>query len=430
MRVAKWVGLVSLGLIVLLFALIGALYTFRGTPVSAVRSLGDGGQQTPMTDSVHRAAVALLSGVPMSEGNEVQVLLNGEQTFPRLWSDLRSARESITLRLYYILPGSVADTLHGILAERARAGVQVLYLYDAFGSEFEDGHLESLEAAGVRVAAFRPVKWYTLNRAQNRSHVRAIVIDGRVGYTGGLGIDDHWLGGGRRANEWRETDVRFEGPSVSTLQAAFMVGWAEATGALLAGPLFFPWQGPGSGGRVAGLLYTAPTSGSTAAERFLALTISSATRTLYIANPYFVPDDDMRGLLIAARRRGVDVRVLTVSRDTDMPVARLAGRRVYEELLEGGVRIYEYQPTMMHAKTIAVDGVWSTIGTMNFDNRSAALNDESNLVIFDPEIGRQLTEVFQADLRLARELRLETFRRRPWYDRILERGASTLTRLL
>ena len=431
MRIVKWIGLLLVGLLVGLFALIGALHTFRGTPVSAVRSVGNEGAPGSVADSSRREAISLLTGIDFEAGNQVELLQNGNETFPRLWSDIRSARSSVTLRLYFVLPGATAESLHVALTDRARAGVPVFFLYDSFGSDFRDGYLETLRQAGVRVAEFRPMRWYELARVQNRSHVRAVIVDGQVGYTGGFAIDDLWLGNGRRADQWRDTNVRFQGPAVPQLQAVFLAGWAEATGELLTGPLFFPPRPPTTDPVLsAGVLFTSPTTGSTAAERFLALSIASAERTLYIANAYFVPDDDQRRLLIAAARRGVDVRVLTASRKTDMPAARLAGRRHYAELLAAGVHIYEYQPTMIHAKTISVDGQWSSIGTMNFDNRSAALNEESNLVVYDPRLGARLDSVFARDLRYAREILLPDFRRRGPIDRALELGASALNRML
>ena len=431
MRIVKWFGLLLVGALVSLFALIGALHVFRGTPVTHVGSVGGEGAPATVADSARRETISLLTGLDLDPGNQVEVLLNGNETFPRLWRDIRAAQSSVTLRLYFVLPGATAESLHVAMTDRARAGVPVFFLYDSFGSDFRDGYLESLRRAGVRVAEFRPLRWYELARVQNRSHVRAVVVDGRVAYTGGFGIDDLWLGDGRHEDQWRDTNVRFQGPAVPQLQAAFLAGWAEATGELLTGPLFFPPRPPTSDSVLgAGVLFTSPTSGSTPAERFLALSIASAARTLYVANAYFVPDDDQRRLLIAAARRGVDVRVLTAGRKTDMPAARLAGRRHYEELLAGGVRIYEYQPTMLHAKTLSVDGVWTSLGTMNFDNRSAALNEESNLVIYDPEVGARADSVFARDLRYAREITLPEFQRRGAISRALEIAATALTRIL
>jgi cardiolipin synthase A/B len=308
----------------------------------------------------------------------------------------------------------------------------VLFLVDAFGSQhLSRAYFQTMRKAGVEVAKLRPLRWSTISSAGTRSHVRVVVVDGGVGYTGGFGLADYWLGDGHHDNQWRESNVRFEGPAVMQLQAAFAAAWAEATGELLTGPLFFPHAGfQPAGAMHAGLMYTSPTTGSTPAERFLALAISGARRTLYIANSYFVPDDDFRRLLIGAAHSGVDVRVLTVSAKTDVKTTWYAGRHFYEQLLNGGVRIYEYQPTMLHSKTIVADGVFSAIGSMNFDNRSMAFNNESVLVVFDSTFGGQMNATFNDDLRYSREITLAEFRRRSTWQRFLETGATMLSRVL
>ena len=427
----KTTGLITAGILLLGFSCVGVLYLTRGTPVSSVRTFG---QAPPpgVLDPLFRRTVDLLAGMTMQDGNDVEVLVNGDQTYPRLWADLRSARQTITLQMYYGNPGKVADTLKTILIERARAGVRVLYLHDAIGLQnLKDEWRDSLRAAGVQVAVFRPPRWYQLDKAGHRSHIRVVVVDGHIGYTGGFGIDDKWLGDGRTNGSWRDTNARFLGPAVMQLQAAFAAGWAEATGELITGQLFFPIEEFRSDGDDFGaLLHMAPTIGSTPAERFLALSIEGARRTMYIANSYFVPDDDFRRMLVAAAQRGVDVRILTASDKTDIKTTWYAGRKRYEELLEGGVRVYEYAPTMMHAKTFVIDGVWSTVGTMNFDNRSLAYNDESNLVTFDRRVGAIMDSIFLEDLKHSTEIKLETFRRRPWHQKVFESGANILSRLL
>jgi len=432
----------TIGVIVLCaLALIGLLSLTRGTPM---RRVVYGPLTTPpaVSDTAFRDIAALFSGVHLERGNRVEQLLNGDGTYPRFWADLRSARRTITVQMYFSKPGKVADTLAAILSERARAGVRVLLLFDAFGSQsLKESWTDALKNAGVEVAVLRKLKWYTINNAGDRSHVRVTVVDGRIGYTGGFGIADYWLGGGHAKDEWRETNARFSGPAVMELQAAFAAGWAEATGQLLVGEAFFPrdaFHAPTTVGDtigltpsvVAGLLYTSPTTGSTPAERFLALSIAGARRTLYIANSYFVPDDDFRRVLILAARRGVDVRILTVSDETDVRTTWYAGRARYESLLRGGVRIYEYQPTMMHAKTVVSDGIWASIGSMNFDNRSLAFNNESNLVVWDAGFGATMNATFLEDLRYAREIHLAEFQRRPITARLIELSASILSRLL
>ncbi len=355
--------------------------------------------------------------------------MNGDGTYARLWDDLRSARESITLQLYYSQRGQMAATLRQILLDRAAAGVRVSVLYDAFGtSRIPRRDRASLQEAGVIVVPFRPIRLSALHLAQNRSHVRGILVDGRIGWTGGFGIDDKWLGDGRSNGSWRETNVRFEGPAVRQLKAAFVASWAEATGVLLSGRATLT---SAEGDTVtAGLLNTVPTMGSTAAERFLALSIAGATKTLYVTNAYFIPDDSFVGLLGDAARRGVDVRILTAGSRTDVPMVRLAGRARYEELLEAGVRIYEWQPSVMHAKTFVVDGLWATIGSINFDNRSLSLNDEATLMILNEHVGRQMVPIFFDDLRHAEEIVLQRFRQRWWIVRVAEDASNGIARVL
>lgn len=462
--------LVLVTIVLLILALVGLLSVTRDTPVSVVLSLDDGGGPPAIADPAFAPTLELFTGLHLQAGNEVTQALNGDGTYPQLWRDLRSARETITVQMYYSLPSTVADTLQAILTERARAGVKVLVLLDAFGSQnLTDEWHDSLRSAGVQVEMLRPLHWYTLHKAANRSHVRVVVVDGRIGYTGGFGLADYWLGDGKSEGEWRESNVRFRGPAVNALQAAFATGWAEATGVLLTGRMFYPdWPDsaatPGGAGQdtlsvtggaappaapriaadtvplpdstvrspaaMAGLLFTQPTDGSTAAERFLALTIAGATKRLWIANSYFVPNDDFKKLLERAARRGVDVRILTVSDATDVATTRYAARARYESLLESGVRIYEYQPTMMHAKTIVADGYFGTIGSMNFDNRSLAFNSESALVVLDSAFAREMEQTFEEDLRYAKEILLPEFRQRGAWQRIMEAGATLLTRIL
>jgi cardiolipin synthase A/B len=431
MKRLKQIGFFILAVIVLALALIGGLTVTRGTPVGSVVTLSDSGPP-PVTDSLFERTFELFTGTHIFAGNIVEPAWNGDGTYPRLWADLRSAKHTITVQMYYSLPGKVADTMATVLLERARAHVRVLFLIDAFGSQHLTRRwLDSLQHGGVEVARLRKLRWFTIHDASDRSHVRVVVIDGHIGYTGGFGIADYWLGDGHHEDQWRESNVRFEGPAVMELQSAFSSAWAEATGELLTGKLFFPTSGfQPIGSTHAGLLYTAPTTGSTPAERFLALTISGAKKRLYIANSYFVPDDDFRRLLERAVKRGVDVRILTVSNKTDVKTTWYAGRHWYEELLRAGVKVYEYQPTMLHSKTIVVDGLWSSIGSMNFDNRSMAFNNESNLVVLDSAFGARMDSTFLDDLRFSKQIELAEFQRRSIWSKMLENGATLLSRLL
>ena len=414
--------------VLLVAAVIGLLFITRGTAVRRVRGMGADGAPVSPAEPTFPLTVALLTGSPMAAGNRVELALNGDGTYPRLWADLRSARRAITVQMYYASPGRVADSLGAILAERALAGVSVSLLYDAFGSSFTDDYLARLRVAGVRAVPFRPLRFRNLWVVQNRSHVRGVVIDWHIGWTGGFGIDDKWLGAGGRPGEWRETNVRIEGPAVLQLEAAFIASWSEATGELFTGrAVAQPQEG---GVARAGVLYTSPTLGSTAAERYLAMSIAGARERLYVTNAYFAPDANFMALLTRAARRGVDVRLLVGGPRTDVRVARLAAHARFDSLLSAGVKVYEYQPTTLHAKTFVVDGLWSSVGTMNFDNRSLALNDESTLMVLDAIAGRQMEEVFFEDLRQSREVDLATFRRRPWTQRVAEWAANQIVRVL
>jgi cardiolipin synthase A/B len=432
MRIVKYTALILLSGLALVLILIGVLSVTRGTPVKTVIAEGDREGPPDVSDPLFPRTIELFTGTHIDPGNNVQILLDGDGTYPSLWKDIASAKHTVTVELYYSQPGAVADSIAKYLEERARAHVRVLVLLDAFGSQpLKPEWIDGLRKAGVEFAWLRPLRWYTLHKAAQRSHVRAIVVDGRVGYTGGFGLADYWLGDGHHDGQWRETNVRFEGPSVASLQAAFASGWAEATGELITGDLFFPAAAFADGGNVnAGLMHSIPSIGSTSAERYLALSIAGARKTLYITNSYFVPNDDFGNLLIKAVKRGVDVRVLTVSSKTDVKTTWYAGRALYERLLSKGVRIYEYQPTMMHAKTIVVDGLFSAIGSMNFDNRSLAFNNEAQMLSLDPGVGEKMDSVFMDDIKYSQEMKLDTFRKRPWTGKILEWGAQKLRRLL
>ena len=432
MSILKYSLLTILIILVVSMMLVGFLSITRGATVRTVIAEGDREGPPQVSDSLFAHSIELFTGTHLDEGNKIEILLNGEGTYPKLWKDIESAKKTLTVQMYYSQPGVVADTMKKYLVDRAKAGVRVLLLLDAFGSQpLKKDWIADLRNAGVEVAWLRPLRWYTLHKATQRSHVRVVVVDGRVGYTGGFGLADYWLGDGKHKDQWRETNVRFYGPTVAALQAAFAAGWAETTGELLTGDIFFPPVAFEDRGNVnAGLMHSLPTIGSTPAERFLALTIAGSRKTLYITNSYFVPNIDFCDLLIKAAHRGVDVRVLTVGKETDVKTTWYAGRALYEKLLAGGVKIYEYQPTMMHAKTIVVDGLWSAIGSMNFDNRSIAFNNESQILALDAGIGQQMDQIFLNDLQYAKEIKLEEFKKRPWTGKVLEWGAQKLRRIL
>ena len=437
MNIVIYAGIALVAVVLTVVILIGVLDVVRGTPVQDVIADENGGEPPAVDDSFFREATELLTRTQLSPGHDVELYVNGDQTYSRLWADLRAAKSSITLQLYYCNKGRMANELQEILLDRARAGVQVHFLYDSFGTSLKKEYFATLCAAGVHCEKFRPFSWRAMQKVQHRAHIRVIVVDGVIGYTGGFGIDDKWYGGGRSNDEWRDTNARFVGPAVRQLQATFVVCWAETTGHLLTGDLFFPKAGDGSGdgprdgeGILAGLLHASPTIGSTPAERFFALSIAGARKKLYLSNSYFVPDRAFRNLLSDAAKRGVDVRILTVSKHTDVKSTWYAGRARYEEMLANGVRIYEYQPVMMHAKTITVDGLWSSVGSMNADNRSLSFNEESNLVVLDAGCAADMEKIFLEDLEYSEEISLPAFRRRGFVERMLEHACHLIWRVL
>ncbi len=454
----KWISfphaaLVIASLPVLMMALAGLPHLLRDPLVRTITmSAASGGLDEPgnpllppgVAADGFSETFALVVGARLSSDNRVEVLTNGDGTFERLWSDLRAAQRSITVQMYYAGSGRVADTTIEILAARARAGVDVYFLYDAFGAaDLPHQYIATLRASGVHTAPYLPIRWYALDNASHRLHVRGVVVDGRIAYTGGFGLDDKWLGAGRKPGEWRDTNARFSGAVVAGLQAGFVAAWSTATGEVLIGdflscttalpdPTISQRQGVGTGaadGVVAALVRSSPLMGSTPAERLLALAIASAAHTLYISNAYFVPTLGFARLLIEAATRGVDVRVLTNGRQSDVRTTWLAGRHTYEPLLRAGVRIYEYNTTI-HAKTFVVDGQLSAISTMNFDNRSLAYNNEVALVTLDAVIGRYMVSLFLLDAEYADEILLAAFQTRAWPLRVLERMASIGSRLL
>ena len=381
-------------------------------------------------DPRFRRAMSHLLGPPIVPGNRVTTLLNGDQSFPAMLEAIRSARHSITLEAYIFWPGTVGTTFAAALAERARAGVATHLILDGLGSQkLGDELIEGMRRAGVQVVTFRPVRWYTLDRVNHRTHRKLLVVDGRVGFTGGLGIADLYQGHAQDKDHWRDGQFRVEGPVVGQLQAAFLDNWIETGGALLDGTDYFPPL-DSAGSAWAQAVHSSPGGGTENLRLMYLLAIASAGRTIRIANPYFVPNTLAVEMLVAARRRGVEVEILVPGPITDAGLVRRASRRKWGPLLEAGVRIYEYQPTMYHNKLMVVDDYWVSVGSTNFDNRSFRLNDEANLNVLDGAFAREQAEVFAQDRARSREVTLEAWRGRPITERLEEMVAWLLRRQL
>jgi cardiolipin synthase len=347
-------------------------------------------------------------------GNRIELLLNGDQILPAMLAAIREARASVTLANYIWETGAIADEFAAALAERCRAGVSVNVLVDAIGShEMTKENQERLQRAGCRFERFNPLNPLNPRRVNHRNHRRVLVVDGRIGFTGGTGIGVKWTGDGRRPGHWRQTDVRAEGPIVRFLQAAFAENWRQQTGVMLAGDAYFP-ELQARGALTAQNVKSSPGGGSPEAYALFLLAIEGARKSIALSSPYFVPDHDISDALARAVARGVRVSVMVAGEaDTVLDrVVRMASRAEFGGALKAGVKIHEYQGAMLHAKTVAIDGLWAAVGSVNLDQRSFGLNHEGSLIVYDAGIARRLEEMYGEDLRFSKEVTLEDWKRR------------------
>ncbi|HEX8254940.1 MAG TPA: cardiolipin synthase [Thermoanaerobaculia bacterium] len=367
-----------------------------------------------------------LTGAAMSEGNRVEILKNGVGIFPAMLAAIRNAKKTINIEFYIFWDGEVGRAFAQALAERARAGVKVNLILDAVGSSGISRDLtEFMERNGISVEWYHPLRWYTLLTINHRTHRKLLIVDGEIGFSGGVGIADNWLGDADSEEHWRETVVRVEGPVVTQMQFAFMDNWVKSRGELLTGLDYFP-QVPPRGTCLTQVLKSSPSEGSSSVKLMFIVSIVSAQKSIYINSAYFVPDSDTIRALEGAVRRGVDVRVIVPGEYTDVPIVRHAGRLFYSQLLRRGIQIFEYQPTMMHAKTMVVDGIWTSVGSSNFDDRSFRLNDEVNVNIYDEGLAAQMQAMFFEDLARSEEITPRRWLKRSWIDRVKERVAGWL----
>jgi cardiolipin synthase len=370
-------------------------------------------------DFLH-AAEALTSAA-ITEGNDIDLLINGDAIFPAFLDTIRGARSTVNLLTYVYWRGEIAREVAGALCEKAQDGVEVNVLLDAVGTaKMELGLMRRMRDAGVCVARFRPPKPYALRRLNNRTHRKLLIADGTVGMTGGIGIAEEWTGNAQDPDHWRDTHVRVRGPVVRGLQGAFAENWLEATGDVLVGKGYLPALEPVDGGGPMQVVRSSAGVGDTNIEALYFLAIECARRTLDLTAAYFVPRPAFIEALTDAAGRGVQVRVLVPGPHTDKEFVRIAGRSTYDELLAGGVRIFEYQPTMLHAKTLCIDGAWSSVGSVNFDNRSFQLQDEATLGVQSERLAGELTEQFERDVERSEEIHLRRWRGRPAWQRVQE----------
>ena len=371
-----------------------------------------------------------LAGSPVRPGNRVEVLRNGDEIFPSMTAAIESAQEAIDFSSYIYWTGGPTIAAFGeALRERAAAGVEVSILLDAFGSAVKIDHslVERWREAGAQVEFFRPPHWYQLNKVNNRLHRRLLIIDGHVGFTGGVGVGEEWTGDAQDPDHWRETHVRVEGPSVRDLAGGFQENWAEATQRILSGP-HLPELPVFDDGIDVQVTRSSATKGSSDIEELFYSAIAGARRRLWVTTAFFVPPDAFADALCASAQRGVDVRILINGPHIDKEVVRRAAHYSYDTLLHAGVRIFEYQRTMLHAKTLLVDGVWASVGSNNVTNRSMALNSELSFSFSDERLVAELEEHFHEDLESSKEFDLERWNARPLRKRAVERATTLMHR--
>ena len=363
--------------------------------------------------------VTAMTGSPLRNGNRVRIMRNG-LTLEAMLEAISSAKETIDLSSYIYWPGEISEQFTGALIERASAGVEVNVVLDGYGSAKLDGdHLERLERSDVSIYIFRPPKWHELKRLNNRMHRRILLVDGTLAFAGGVGIADVWTGDAEDPEHWRETHLSVEGPVVLDIFGAFLENWTEATGGLLTGR-HIPDVAGFEDGVAVQVTRSTPTGGGTAATHLFYSAVSGATKRIWLTTAYFAPDRSFEDVLCAAARRGVDVRVLVNGQEVDKEVARQAGRRSYDKLLASGVRIFEYDRTMLHAKVLLVDDCWANVGSGNFDSRSFDLDLEVNVSVTDPGVAEELSQHFVDDLAVSSEIDPEAWSKRPLRKRAKE----------
>ena len=377
-------------------------------------------------DPRFKRALGSLLGPPLDGGNQAQALLNGVQIFPAMLAAIRGAQHTITFETYIYWSGDIGAEFAQALTERAKAGVKVHVLLDWLGSaKIDESFLQEMQAAGVQIRKFHKPSWYNLARLNNRTHRKLLVIDGKTGFTGGVGIAPQWTGAGQDAEHWRDSHFRIEGPVVAQMQSVFMDNWLKVTGQVMHGETYFPPL-EAVGHSDAQVFSSSPSGGSESMQLMYQLSITAAEHSIDLSSAYFVPDDITRKKLVEALQRGVKIRIITPGEIIDTDTVRAASRGSWGPLLQAGAKIYEYQPTMYHCKVMIVDELLVSVGSTNFDNRSFRLNDEANLNIYDSAFAEQQSLTFEDDLRQAREVTYDEWAERPLKEKLLERMALLL----
>jgi cardiolipin synthase len=362
-------------------------------------------------------SMGVLLGPAFEPGNRVDTLVNGEQIFPAMLEAIRGARRSITFESYIYWKGEVGKRFADALAERARAGVKVHVLLDWAGShKMDQDTLNEMGRAGAVVMKYHRPQWYRFRHLNHRTHRKILVVDGSIGFTGGVGIADEWDGHAQDENHWRDTHFRVEGPVVAQMQGAFSDNWVQATGEVLHGDDYFPALRP-SGAVPAQMFKSSIEGGAESMQLMYLLSLAAAKSSVNLSMAYFMPDDLTMDHIVAASKRGVRVRVIVPGDHNDSILVRAASRSKYGRILRAGGEIYEYQPTMFHCKVLIVDGRWTSVGSTNFDSRSFRLNDEANLNLYDEAFAKRQLAQFEEDLGRARRITLHEWETRPLWQK-------------
>ena len=385
------------------------------------------GRHYGSADAQFEYEMGSLLGPPIIGGNRYQTLLNGVQIFPSMLQAIASARKTITFESYIYWSGDIGQAFADALSERARAGVKVSVLLDWAGSAKMDASmLKQLQASGVVLQRFHEPKWYQLGRLNNRTHRKLLVIDGRVGFTGGVGIAPQWEGNAQDSDHWRDSHFKVEGPVVAQMQAVFVDNWTKASGEVLHGAAYFP-PPVKAGDHRAHMFSSSPTGGAESMQLMYLMAITAADSTIDLASAYFVPNALTRAAIVKALKRGVKIRIIVPGPFTDADTVSNASKATWGELLDAGAKIYEYQPTMYHCKVMVMDGRMTSVGSTNFDQCSFSLNDEANLNVYDEGFAGEQTRIFEQDLAKSREFTAAQWHSRPAWDRLKERAASLLS---
>ena len=374
-----------------------------------------------ISDPQYRREMSVMLGPAIVGGNRVEDLQNGDEIFPAMLKSIRSAKKTITFETYIYWSGDIGNELAEALAERAKAGVKVAVLLDWVGSiKMDEDLIQTMKDAGAQVQRYRPLHWYNLGRMNNRTHRKLLVVDGHTAFTGGVGVAEQWTGHAQDPDHWRDMHFKVEGPVVAQFQAAFNDNWIKATGEVLNGEGYFPPL-QRVGDTDAHLFIASPAGGSESMHLMYLTAIAAAERTIDLCAAYFVPDELISRALLEARRRGVRIRILLPGEHIDSETVKLSSRASWGPLLEGGVEISEYLPTMLHVKLLVVDGELVSVGSTNFDIRSFRLNDEASLNVYDRDFAARMTAVFEEDLGHAKRYDHATWRRRPLREKIVEK---------